>query len=395
MQINRLWRPRACMNRVYALDGTDRMICQVRRRRALDRRQWAGEAWIARHRGWPAAAAAQDHPQPGDTKLIAAGSKLAGLLAPGADGGDADQSIAAHAEVAQPGGEASVPGLPQPVHARMSTGSVPRRSGGTLLTEEKMSVLKPADRRVPLGRAALILAIAAMVTAGCAATPQAPGTVPAAAAVRPAAGAATPPVFAGTLVPTRGGRAWPAGVFSSATGQLLRQLTGPPAGASDMVLSVRGGWVYFAALLRAGVLSGVWRVPLAGPARLVRAGAITYVLSPDRRMAASLVTVDHGRTTEIDALHCRARAASGGSRRGWQRECAGLCRPEIRRWVFFGQGKVQVADGAFEVGQVFVDRGLQDRVSGVEVAVREVVACGRSAATGWTAGWRASHRGVP
>jgi hypothetical protein len=164
-----------------------------------------------------------------------------------------------------------------------------------------MPVLKPAARRVPPGRAALILAIATMVTAGCgAATPQAAGTVPAAAAVRPAAGAPTPPVFAGTLVPARGGTAWPAGVFSSATGQLLRQLTGPPAGASDLVLSVRGGWVYFAAWLRDGVLSGVWRVPLAGgPARLVQAGAITYVLSPDGRMAASLVTADHGRTTEI------------------------------------------------------------------------------------------------
>jgi hypothetical protein len=157
-----------------------------------------------------------------------------------------------------------------------------------------MSVLKP------LGPAALILA-AAMVTAGCgAATPHPAGTVPA-AAVRLAAGAAaTPPVFAGTLVPTRGGTAWPTGVFSSATGQLLRQLTGPPAGASDLVLSVRGGWVYFAAWLRAGVPSGVWRVPLAGgPAQLVRSGAITYVLSPDGRMAASLITVDHGRTTEI------------------------------------------------------------------------------------------------
>jgi hypothetical protein len=28
-------------------------------------------------------------------------------------------------------------------------------------------------------------------------------------------------------------------------------------------------------------------------------------------------------------------------------------------------------DGAFEVGQVFVDRGLQDRVRGIEVAVGE------------------------
>jgi len=135
-------------------------------------------------------------------------------------------------------------------------------------------------------------------------------------AVRPTAGAATPPVFAGTqrllathdggrswpstLVPTHRGTAWPAGMFSSATGKLLRQLTAPSAGESDLVLAVRGGRVYFAAGLRVGLLSGVRRVPLAGgPARLVRAGAITYVLSPDGQMAASLVTADHGRTIEI------------------------------------------------------------------------------------------------
>jgi hypothetical protein len=33
---------------------------------------------------WP-----RSHPRPGDTKLTAAGSRLVGLLAPGADGGDA------------------------------------------------------------------------------------------------------------------------------------------------------------------------------------------------------------------------------------------------------------------------------------------------------------------
>ncbi len=35
------------------------------------------------------------------------------------------------------------------------------------MTEETMPVLKPAARRVPLGRAAPILAVAAIVTAGC------------------------------------------------------------------------------------------------------------------------------------------------------------------------------------------------------------------------------------
>ena len=161
-----------------------------------------------------------------------------------------------------------------------------------------MSAPKLAGRRIRHGRKALVLA--AMVTAGCgAATPHPAGTVPAAAA-RPGVRAAGPALFAGTLVPTRDGTAWPVGVFSSATGQLLRQLTAPLAGASDLVLAVRDGWVYFAAWRRAGLLSGVWRVPLAGgPARLVQAGAITYVLSPDGRMAASLVDADHGRTAEI------------------------------------------------------------------------------------------------
>lgn len=165
-----------------------------------------------------------------------------------------------------------------------------------------MSAPKLAGRRIRHGRKALVLA--AMVTAGCgAATSPAAGTVPATAA-RPAVLAAVPALFAGTLVPTRDGTAWPVGVFSSATGQLLRQLTAPPAGASNLVLAVRGGWVYFAAWRRPGLLSGVWRVPLAGgPARLVQAGAITYVLSPDGRMAASLVDVDHGRTAEIVATN--------------------------------------------------------------------------------------------
>jgi len=45
---------------------------------------------------------------------------------------------------------------------------------------------------------------------------------------------------------------------------------------------------------------GAWRVPLTGgPARLVQAGADSYALSPDGRMAAYAVTVDRGRTTEI------------------------------------------------------------------------------------------------
>ena len=164
-----------------------------------------------------------------------------------------------------------------------------------------MSALKAAARRASQWLAALILAVAAMVTAGCgAATPQAPSAGSAAVDRIPAARAATPPVFAGTLMPARSGRAWPVGVFSSATGRLLRTLARPPGGVADWVLSVGGGWVYFAATLRAGAPSAVWRVLLSGgPARLVATGATDYALSPDGRIAACVVTVNHGRTTKI------------------------------------------------------------------------------------------------
>jgi len=44
------------------------------------------------------------------------------------------------------------------------------------------------------------------------------------------------------------------------------------------------------------------------------------------------------------------------------------------RAVLVGQGLGERVDGAFEFGQVVVDGGLQDRVSGVEVAVGQVIA---------------------
>lgn len=151
---------------------------------------------------------------------------------------------------------------------------------------------KPFSGRTAFARAALIMAVTALITAACS------GATPRAASTTPASG--PPSEFAGTLVPTAGVMAWPVGVFSSATGRLLRQVTGPAAGASDLVVGVRQGWVYYAAWSRTDVLSGVWRVPLTGgPARLVQAGADSYALSPDGRMAAYVVTVDRGRTTEI------------------------------------------------------------------------------------------------
>ena len=42
--------------------------------------------------------------------------------------------------------------------------------------------------------------------------------------------------------------------------------------------------------------------------------------------------------------------------------------------VFVREGAVQGVDGTLEVRQVFLGCGLQDRVRGVEVPVREVVA---------------------
>jgi len=70
-----------------------------------------------------------------------------------------------------------------------------------------MSVLKAAARRAPQWLTALILAVAATVTAGCGAvTLRAVSTGSAAVDSRPAARAATP-LFASTLVPTHGGTA--------------------------------------------------------------------------------------------------------------------------------------------------------------------------------------------
>jgi hypothetical protein len=44
------------------------------------------------------------------------------------------------------------------------------------------------------------------------------------------------------------------------------------------------------------------------------------------------------------------------------------------RLVLVGQDLGQRADGAFELGQVVIDSRLQDRMSGVKVAVGQVIA---------------------
>jgi hypothetical protein len=161
-----------------------------------------------------------------------------------------------------------------------------------------MLLPKPGTRRAQIGRAALMLAVA--LTGGCSgAAPQATGTTPATPGAGSTAGPGAAAVFAGTLVPARGGTAWAVGVFSSATGRLLRVLTEPSAGTADMVLGVHNGSVYFTVLRGAGAPS-VWRVPLTGgQAVLVHAGATDYALSPDGRVAAYVTTADAGQTTEL------------------------------------------------------------------------------------------------
>ncbi len=154
----------------------------------------------------------------------------------------------------------------------------------------------PAPR---LTRVTLILILAALTAAGCGTTR------PATAA--PTSGTATadpvtPAAFAGTLVPSHGGTTWPVAAFSASTGHQIRQLTSPQPGVSDLVLGAHGGWIYYAATApgTAGVLSGVWRVPLAGgPAQLVRAGVSDYALSPDGHLAAYVVTAGHPQQVEI------------------------------------------------------------------------------------------------
>ena len=42
-------------------------------------------------------------------------------------------------------------------------------------------------------------------------------------------------------------------------------------------------------------------------------------------------------------------------------------------FFFVSQGLIQRPDGAFHCGEIVVDSGLQDRMSGVEVAMCEVI----------------------
>ena len=73
-------------------------------------------------------------------------------------------------------------------------------------------------------------------------------------------------------------------LLSSRTGDTLRWLTPQPEDASDMVLSVRGGWVYFVSDPIDARSPAIWRVRVAGAGpQLVQAGASEYAVSPDGR----------------------------------------------------------------------------------------------------------------
>jgi hypothetical protein len=172
--------------------------------------------------------------------------------------------------------------------------------------------LVPKARRVTW--AALAVAVAALA-AGCASGTAASGPAvahPVAATSDLGAGTAStvPPVFAASLAPARPGRS-PGdrlALLSSRTGDLLRWLTPQPQGATDRVLSVRGGWVYFVRYpfdLRSPSGSpgpAIWRVRVTGgQARLVQAGASGYAVSPDGRAVAYVMSADHGDVVEVVA----------------------------------------------------------------------------------------------
>jgi hypothetical protein len=157
---------------------------------------------------------------------------------------------------------------------------------------------------------ALAMAVAALVT-GCA------GGAPASA--HPAAptlstGVATaitvPPVFAASFQPAQpdrnlGDRLT---LLSSRSGDLLRWLTPQPERATDGVLSVRDGWVYFVSYptdlssASGSPSPAIWRVRVTGGlAQLVQAGASDYAVSPDGRAVAYVTSADHGDVVELVA----------------------------------------------------------------------------------------------
>jgi hypothetical protein len=149
---------------------------------------------------------------------------------------------------------------------------------------------------------------AAAITAGCASGSPAPE--PASAhplAATASRGAmpprAVPPVFAVSFAPATAGRTGDRlALASSRTGDLVRWLTPQPQGASDQVLSVRDGWVYFVRYPAGPPNPAIWRVRVTGGgAQLVRSGAADYAVSPDGRAVAYVTSADHGDVLDLVA----------------------------------------------------------------------------------------------
>jgi hypothetical protein len=120
---------------------------------------------------------------------------------------------------------------------------------------------------------------------------------------------AVPPVFAASIAPARAGSAGDrVALLSSRTGERLRWLAPPPERATDEVLGLRDGWVYFVRYpidVRSAPDApspAIWRVRVTGGrAQLVQAGATGYAVSPDGRAVASVISADHGDVIELVA----------------------------------------------------------------------------------------------
>lgn len=158
---------------------------------------------------------------------------------------------------------------------------------------------------------ALAIPVAALA-AGCAGGAPASGSAsahPLTATLSMGAGTSStvPSVFAASFEPaTAGSLGDRLALLSSRTGHLLRWLTSQPDRATDGVLSVRDGWVYFVRYpfdLRSPLDSrspAIWRVQVTGGrAQLVQAGASDYAISPDGRAVAYVIGADHGNVVEV------------------------------------------------------------------------------------------------
>jgi hypothetical protein len=113
------------------------------------------------------------------------------------------------------------------------------------------------------------------------------------------------PVFAASFAftsatPGRGDGGERIAVLSSRTGDLVRWLTPRQDGTFDAVLSVHDSWVYF--LRNRGRSVATWRVPITGgPAQPVQASYTLSAVSPDGRVVASEIRMDHGDVVELVA----------------------------------------------------------------------------------------------